>query len=171
MEDNLSSAPSARTSLDPDLSQSLRDISHKHGGGRSAGRSCEPARTTAISQPEEPSEEARRSGSTVAATLPPPPRSDPPPHHRLLGRKHRAPGRGLVHPIISCCRRGQKATFFPPSGGTLQVLESSQRSIDRGSPAHFSDRGGGVGGEIESCSRRGGWSDKGWMVELGEPRR
>lgn len=141
LEDNLSSAPSARTSLDPDLSQSLRDISHKHGGGRSAGRSCEPARTTAISQPEEPSEEARRSGSTVTATLPPPPGSDPPPHHRLRGGS-------TGHPDADLCIRlsaaaADRRRHFPPSGGTLQVLESSQRSIDRGSPAHLSDRGGG----------------------------
>lgn len=61
--------------------------------------------------------------------------TSPPPFH---GSKEEAPG------TQSLCIRlsagvDERRRHFP--GGTLQVLESSQRSIDRGSPAHLSDRG------------------------------
>lgn len=54
-----------------------------------------------------------------------------------LRKKHQEPKHRLC--IRLSAGVAERRRHFP--GGTLQVLESSQSSIDRGSPAHFSDRG------------------------------
>lgn len=71
--------------------------------------------------------------------------------------------------------RQKRRRFLHLEGNSPQVLESSQRSIDRGPPAHF-HRSPPICGRREKTQRQspaarcGGWSSaEGWMVELKQP--
>lgn len=87
-------------------------------------------------------------------------------------------GGSTGHPDADLCIRLSPAAaadrrrhFFPPPEELSKCWKVPSAASIEDLPPTSAIEAGGVGGEIESCSRRGGWSDKGWMVELGEPRR